>query len=48
MGERHGKTDVNEAGEEFLEFCAINHLVCKERNTSWHLDASSHKVLPYD
>ena len=51
---RHGLDERNVAGEEFLQFCALNHavdshehLVPKEEDLLWYLDASSNKGVSF-
>ena len=45
---KHGIDERNLAGEEFLQFCAVNQLtvmntvVSKEGHLLWHMDASSY------
>lgn len=48
---RHGMKEKNQAGEELLEFYAVNdneHVVSKEGNISMYLDPSCYQKDTYD
>ena len=52
---KYGLDERNEAGEELIQFCALNQLTVmntwfqkKNIYILWHLDAPCNKALPYD